>query len=74
MLKCADGTLYTGIAKDLARRVAEHNEGIGAKYTQARRPVHVVYSEHQPDRSQASKREHAIKSLSRAEKLKLARS
>ena len=73
MLKCADGTLYTGITTELNRRLDEHNEGIGAKYTVTRRPVSLVYSERQPDRSKAAKREYAIKSLTRAEKLKLTR-
>jgi putative endonuclease len=73
MLKCADDTFYTGIATQLERRVEEHNSSDkGAKYTRARRPVVLVYSEVHPDRSSASKREYEIKKkMSRAEKLKL---
>ena len=70
---CADDTLYTGIARDLERRIEEHNSSEkGAKYTRARRPVTLVYSEEYPDRSAASKREYEIKKkMSRAEKLRL---
>ena len=76
MLKCSDDTFYTGIATQLERRVEEHNSSDkGAKYTRARRPVVLVYSEVHPDRSSASKREYEIKKkMSRAEKLKLAAS
>ncbi len=66
---CADNTLYTGIATDLKRRIEEHNfSDKGAKYTKARRPVKLVYSEKHPDRSSASKREYHIKKMSRKEK------
>lgn len=68
LVECADGTLYTGISTDVARRVAEHNAGAGAKYTRARRPVRVVYVEEAADRSAASRREFEIKRLSRKEK------
>ena len=73
MVKCADNTLYTGIATELERRIEEHNgSDKGAKYTRARRPVRLVYSEEYPDRSSASKREYEIKKkMSRSEKLKL---
>jgi len=72
-VQCADETLYTGIAKDLKRRVKEHNESEkGAKYTRARRPVKLVYSEKFTDRSTASKREYEIKKkMTRMQKLKL---
>jgi putative endonuclease len=72
--RCADGTLYTGIARDVERRIAEHNAGKGtaANYTRSRRPVVLVYSEPAESRSAASKREYRIKQLSRAEKLVLA--
>ncbi|WP_295418055.1 GIY-YIG nuclease family protein [Sulfurovum sp.] len=75
MVQCADGTLYTGIATELERRIEEHNSSDkGAKYTRVRRPVTLVYSETYPDRSSASKREYEIKKkMSRAEKLKLIR-
>ncbi len=73
IVKCADETLYTGIAKELERRIDEHNgSDKGAKYTRVRRPVTLVYSEEYADRSLASKREYEIKKkMSRAEKLKL---
>ena len=73
IVKCADETLYTGIAKELERRIDEHNgSDKGAKYTRVRRPVTLVYSEEYEDRSLASKREYEIKKkMSRAEKLKL---
>jgi putative endonuclease len=71
--RCADGTLYTGIARDVVKRIAEHNAGKGAaaNYTRARRPVVLVYQEEAADRSSASKREYRIKQLSRTEKLAL---
>lgn len=71
MLRCADGTLYIGSTADVARRVAVHNAGKGAKYTRGRRPVQVVYQECLPDQSAALRREIALKRLSRAEKLAL---
>lgn len=72
ILKCSDGSLYTGITTDLKRRVGEHNGGItGAKYTRARRPVSVVYSRRFQNRANASREEARIKSLTRSEKLKL---
>ena len=73
MLRCADDTIYTGVAKDVQRRLLEHNEDNvkGAKYTRARRPVVLVYSELCDSRSSACKRESEIKKLSRAEKLLL---
>ena len=69
--RCADGTLYTGITTDLARRVAEHNRGRGAKYTAARRPVALAWAEPAADRSAASRRERQIKALPRAAKAAL---
>lgn len=72
ILECSDNTLYTGITTDLQRRVDEHNTSEkGAKYTRLRRPVRLVYSEEQTDRSSASKREYALKKLSRMQKLAL---
>lgn len=73
ILRCADSTLYTGITTDTERRVQEHNtdDKKGAKYTRIRRPVELVYSESYENRSEASKREYAIKQLSREEKLRL---
>lgn len=69
ILLCADGTLYTGIAPDVKKRLQKHNEGKGAKYTRGRTPVALVYQEECADRAEASRREYRIKQLSRAEKL-----
>jgi len=71
ILQCADGTLYTGITNDLARRVAEHESGTGAKYTKGRGPLQLVYHESCEDRGLASKRENEIKALDRKAKLLL---
>lgn len=72
MVECADGTLYSGITTDLERRISEHNDSDkGAKYTRAKRPVRLVYSEQCLDRSTASKREYELKQLSREEKKEL---
>ena len=72
IVKCSDGSLYTGITVDMDRRVHEHNTSTkGAKYTRARRPVQLMYSEPHVDRSSASKRESIIKKLSRSNKLQL---
>ena len=73
LLKCSDGTLYTGATSDLTRRLEEHQTGIGAKYTRGRRPVQVVHVEPQRDMSSAYRREYEIKQLSREEKLGLLR-
>lgn len=73
MLRCGDGTLYTGYTDDVARRVAVHNSGRGAKYTRSRLPVTLVHVEEWPDRSAALRREAAIKRLCRADKLALIR-
>lgn len=69
ILRCSDGTLYTGITDDLPRRLAAHNSGKGAKYTRGRTPVTAVYTENCPDRSAASRREWEIKKMTRQEKL-----
>ena len=71
MLRCGDGTLYTGWTDDLDRRVRAHAAGKGAKYTRARLPVELVYREPCADRREAMRREWALKQLSRAEKLAL---
>jgi len=73
ILRCADGTLYTGITKDLARRTKQHNDGTAARYTRSRRPVRLVYQEPQRSQSLALKREAAIKKLTRRQKLALIR-
>ena len=70
-MRCADGTLYTGYTDDIARREVVHNSGRGAKYTRSRLPVKMVYHESFATRSEAMKRECAIKRLSREQKLKL---
>ena len=73
MVRCADNSLYTGVAKDVSRRIQEHNhdDKKGARYTRARRPVMLVYQESQTNRSDACRREAAIKKLSRQKKLNL---
>lgn len=72
LLRCADGTLYTGVTTDVARRVEEHNgSGRGARYTRPRRPVELAYEEAHATRSEACMREAALKQLSRAQKLDL---
>lgn len=71
ILKCSDNTLYTGYTVDIEDRVKVHNEGLGAKYTRGRLPVKLVFQECLETKSEAMKREYAIKSLSRSKKLKL---
>lgn len=71
IVQCADNTLYTGIAKNVSERIEKHNAGIGAKYTRTRTPVTELYRESCADRSQATKRELAIKKLSRKQKFAL---
>lgn len=71
ILRCGDGTLYTGTTDDVERRLAAHRSGKGAKYTRGRGPLEVVYREECADRSAALKREYAVKQLPREEKLKL---
>ena len=71
ILECKDQTLYTGYTTDLDRRLKVHNEGKGAKYTKVRRPVKLVYHETFDNKSEALKREYALKQLSRKQKLAL---
>ena len=71
ILKCSDGSFYTGWTTDPVRREKRHNAGNGAKYTRSHRPVRLVYVEEQPSRSGAMKREFQIKNLSREKKKKL---
>jgi putative endonuclease len=75
LLRCADDTLYAGVTTDVARRVDEHNHSdkLGARYTRARRPVQLFHSEPAASRAEACRREAAIRRLSRADKLALAR-
>ena len=71
IVKCKDGTLYTGWTKDLRSRMRSHNLGKGAKYTRNRLPVRLVYYEEYETKQEAMKREYAIKRLTRADKLML---
>ena len=71
VLRCGDGTLYTGVTTDVERRLREHESGRGAKYTRSRGPLTLVYRETQPDKGAALRREAAIKRLPRAETLAL---
>ena len=68
ILRCGDGTLYTGIALDVPARLAQHRAGTGARYTRGREPLELVYQEPSPSRSSATRREAAIKRSSRAQK------
>lgn len=71
ILRCVDNTLYTGCTNDISARLKAHNQGKGAKYTQGRTPVKLVYVEKNLSHSQALQREHEVKQLTRQEKLKL---
>jgi putative endonuclease len=71
LLRCRDGSLYTGITNDLTRRLDAHQRGTASAYTRSRRPLALAYREELPDRSAALKREAAIRRLSRADKLAL---
>ncbi|MDO5725568.1 MAG: GIY-YIG nuclease family protein [Tissierellia bacterium] len=71
ILRCADNTLYTGIAKDYKNRLDMHNAGKASKYTRGRLPVEIVYLETQDSKGEALKREYAIKKLTKKQKIKL---
>ena len=72
MVRCNDGTLYTGITNDLEKRIKAHNSGKdGARYTRSRRPVKLVYSEEAGSKSTAAKREYKIKKMTRVKKMEL---
>ncbi|MCL4269341.1 MAG: GIY-YIG nuclease family protein [Anaerolineales bacterium] len=71
IIECADGTYYTGWTTNPERRLAQHNKGVGARYTKTRRPVKLVYLEEQADKRAALKRERAIKALPRKKKMEL---
>jgi predicted GIY-YIG superfamily endonuclease len=73
LLRCADGSLYTGITKDVVRRCAQHNAGTASRYTRGRLPVVLMYTEARGSKSEALKRELAIKALSRRQKKSLIR-
>ena len=68
ILRCSDGSYYTGITNDILRRVQQHNAGKGAKYTKGRGPVELVYQEGHPNRSSSSRREAEIKKLTKEQK------
>ena len=74
MLRCKDGSLYTGWTNDLEHRLAMHSSGRGAKYTRGRGPLELVYSEELPDKEAALRRECAIKKLRREQKIALLQS
>ena len=71
MVRCSDGSLYTGSTNNLPARIEKHNRGEGARYTRGRRPVTLVYSESAASKSDALKREIQIKKMTRADKLSL---
>lgn len=71
IVACADGSLYTGWTNDLAKRVAAHNAGRGARYTRARRPVRLCYYEAFDEKAEAMRREYALKRLTHGEKCAL---
>jgi putative endonuclease len=71
MVRCSDGTLYTGVTNDIEKRVKTHNAGKGAKYTRSRLPVTLVYMETHSDRSTAQRAEAGLKGLKRAEKIEM---
>ena len=73
ILRCRDGSLYTGITKDVTRRCQQHNAGTASKYTRSRLPVRLAHQEAHPDQSSALKRELAIKGMTRRKKLALIR-
>ncbi len=73
ILRCADGSLYTGIAKDLKRRCRQHNDGTASRYTRSRCPCKLVWQEVRASRSSALKREATIKAMTRRDKLALIR-
>lgn len=68
IVQCADGSLYTGITRDLSKRIAQHNAGKGSKYVRSRLPVELIYREPHTSHSSALKREWQIKQLTRQEK------
>ncbi len=73
ILRCRDGSLYTGITNDLAKRLQAHHDGVASRYTRSRLPVKLVYLESAANRSAATKRELAIKRMKRAQKEALCR-
>jgi putative endonuclease len=73
MMRCGDGTLYTGVTTDIARRTRQHNAGTASRYTRGRRPIELIYQEKHEGHGSALRREAALKSLTRREKERLIR-
>ena len=73
IVRCADGTLYTGIQKDVARRCQQHNAGTASRYNRIRRPVRLVYQDPRPSQSSALKKAAAVKAITRRENLAMIR-
>ncbi len=73
MVKCRDGTIYTGWTTMLERRISEHNSGKGARYTRGRRPVELIYYEESSSKQEAMRREYEIKKMTRKQKIELAK-
>ena len=71
IIHCSDGSLYTGITKNIANRLSKHENGTGAKYTKGRGPFQIVFTEKFSDRAQATKREIQIKKISKQKKIQL---
>lgn len=71
IVKCKDGTLYTGWTKDIPKRIRQHNAGTGAKYTRGRGPIRLMYSEKFTTKGEAMRREYEVKRMSRTVKLQL---
>lgn len=71
IMECNDGSFYTGVSNNISKRLEQHNNGLGAKYTNSRKPVSLVYFEKHSSRSEAMKREYAIKQLTRQQKKEL---
>ena len=71
ILRCGDGTLYTGITNDLDKRIESHSNGQGSKYTRSRLPIELIHCEQANNRSEATKRELEIKGLSQGDKMKM---
>jgi len=71
IVKCKDNTFYTGFTTDIERRITEHNNGVGSKYTKGRRPVKLVYLEEYDTKGEALSREYEIKTFTRSKKIKL---
>jgi putative endonuclease len=71
LARCADGSIYCGISNDVPARIETHNKGKGAKYTRARLPIELVWTEEHPDKIAAMQREYVVKNLTRIKKLEM---